>query len=62
MPRPKVAFVGSGGATKGVAHPTDSYSRTFDGCVRPLLLATSWGKGAHADGFVLSITSRRSAH
>jgi eukaryotic-like serine/threonine-protein kinase len=54
--------VDAGGATKGVTHPTDSFSHTFDACVRPLLLSTNWGKVAHSDSFALNLTSRRSAH
>ncbi len=53
--------VDAAGVARSVGHPTDSYSRSFDSCVRPILMSTAWGKTAHPSAFVLSFSSRRRA-
>ena len=56
-----VAVDGRGSVT-AIGHPTDSYSHTFDGCVKPVLTAASWGRPLKPGTFILSPATRRKAH
>jgi serine/threonine-protein kinase len=55
-----VVTVGPHGDVVGsIGHPTDSYSRTLDACVGPILRAAAWGTPASAGTFKVNVASRR---